>query len=143
VTPAPMETAAAPPPPAKLASAAVSCESPPPIPKRVLLGYPVADLGDLSRERPDTGGFDTQGVVLRQFEPAPCPPGATCKPQHPSHIILASEVSDEDRAIFLETPKPKAFAIGTRIRVSVVFCGDRGSSSLAHGQLLAAAPLSS
>ncbi len=107
-------------------------------PARRLEAWPERELPDLARHLVEPSGFDTQGFVVRRFEPAPCTPGRHCKPQPPPYVELAERVDAPQHTLILETPKPDQIPMKVALRVSVVVCGERGYGGSVNAGVLRA-----
>ncbi|MFO0740126.1 MAG: hypothetical protein U0270_29775 [Labilithrix sp.] len=126
-TPAPVPTPAptiasaapslAPPPPATPASCGPGSEVATTLPP-----WPARTIADAASMREP---YVTSGTIVDAFVPAPCPPGATCKPQPPPYIAVGDGASPE-RSLVLFAPQPKSKPLGTRVRVAVEPCGRSG-----------------
>lgn len=87
----------------------------------------------------DPSAFDTEGWVVRHFVPIACPPKAICKPQPPPYLVLGDAEKDPQSSLLLETPKPGAFPVGTKLEVSVGLCNTQTYGGQTNeGHLLAA-----
>lgn len=108
-------------------------------PKKKLLGHPKRAIPELAHDKVTSGEFDIEGVVMEAFTPQPCPPKAMCKPQPPTHLLVAPKDAP-DATLFVIVADAKAFKVQKSYAMSISICGSVNSHHVNDAELEAFEP---